>query len=140
MPLFYYILNLRNQLLFVRHIQHIPGRKDVIGQTTKSVLGRNAVFFRTEDNADRRIVVRIVHFACRIAQIHIDLPRCFQSKLCVFWFNIYLNALHPELIKNDVGTLLFAVVFYLFWDYAKEIVFKQVPAIFVGKISFIQIC
>ena len=124
MPLFYYIFNLSNQLLFVRHIQHISGRKDIIGQTTQGILYRNAVLFHTEDNADGRIVVRIVHFACIIVQIYIDLPRCFRSKLCSFQFNIYLNALYPKLIKNDVGTLLFAVVFYLFWDYAKEIVFK----------------
>ena len=63
-PVFQDSLYLSNQLFLVRHIENIPGCEDIVGQAAQGIFRRDAVFFRTEDNTDRRVIVRVVDF-CR---------------------------------------------------------------------------
>ena len=52
--------HLSNKLLLVRHIQDVPGCKNLIRQTAQRILGCHAVLVSAEDDADRRIIFRVV--------------------------------------------------------------------------------
>ncbi len=79
-------LHLLNQLLLVRNIEHIARRKDVVGQPAECVFCFNIGFVRTEDNADKRIIVR--------------LPIMFKPERCVE------NAKYAHTIERGLHNVL----------------------------------
>lgn len=81
MPLIQDSLYLGHQLLFVGHVQDIPGGKDVVFQPAQSVLRRDTIFVCTKDDANRRVIVGVVDLGSVVVQVHIDLPCRFWSQL-----------------------------------------------------------
>ena len=94
-------LHLSNQLFLVWHIENIAGCKNIVGQTAQGIFCRDTVFVGTEDNADRRVIVRIVDFRRVIIQVHIELTGGFWRKFFRFQFNQHISA-ENFIVKHHV--------------------------------------
>ena len=83
--------HLSNKLLLVRHIQDIPGCKNLIRQTTQRILGCYAVLVSAEDDADRRMIFRVVDLCGVVVQLHIDLSGGFGRELGGFQLDQHIG-------------------------------------------------
>ena len=70
-------LHLRDELLLFGHIEDVARGKNVVGEPSQRVLRRYGVLIGTEDDADGRVIVRVVYFGGIIVEIEIDLPGSF---------------------------------------------------------------
>ena len=83
--------HLSNKLLLVRHIQDIPGCKNLVRQTAQRIFSSYTVLVGAEDDADRRIIFWVVDLCGVVVQIHIDLSGGFGRKLGGFQLDQHIG-------------------------------------------------
>ena len=83
--------HLPNKLLLIRHIQDIPGCKYLVRQTAQRIFDCYAVLVGAKDDADRRIIFRVIDFCCVVVQIHIDLTGGFGRELGGFQLDQHIG-------------------------------------------------
>lgn len=75
----------------IRHVQDIPRSKNFIRQAAQRILSRYTVLIGAEDDADGRIVFRVVDLRSIIIRIHIDLPGSFGREFGGFQLDQHIG-------------------------------------------------